>query len=82
MKITKRQLRQIIREAAKDYGTMVFGYKMWAQHEFRAPHLEPSTLAAYARDLDLDRADVEEIAATIGMPSYDRDVVMTMLFDE
>ena len=79
MKITKRQLRQIIREAAKDYATMAYDYKMWAKHEFRASHLEPSTLVAYARGLDLDRTDVEELAVTLGMPPAVRRRVMTML---
>lgn len=79
MKITRQQLRRIIREAAKDYGLMAYDYKMWAKHKFRASHLEPSTLVAYARGLDLDRADVEELAVTLGMPSDDRGVVMTML---
>ena len=71
MKITKRQLRRIIREAAKDYSTMAYDYKMWAKHEFRASHLEPNVLAAYARGLGLTDDDVEELAVTIGMPPED-----------
>ena len=67
-RVTVRELRGIIREAAKDYSTMSYNYKMWAKDKGVSYH-DPSALVAYATGLGLADDEVEELAVRSGVPS-------------